>query len=227
MSGQVKWAVELDEGVFALTAAQEAAAQEDRPLKILDIGGAIKPLVFATHVIDILPYNNRAWFGHIPGEASRGAERFSEETWFQHDICTYPWPFADDEFDIAWCTQTIEDVRDPLGTIKEMVRVSKVGYLQTIERNFESLHNVEDPRYAGYAHHKWLIERDGDKLKFTFKFPHIHTMPEYEPRQTGNRYIGLWWTGDLEAWEYVPMSREEIDTYFQSYVDGLNAQLGE
>ena len=43
--------------------------------------------------------------------------------------------------------------------------------------------------------------------------------------KTGNRYIGLWWTGSLEAWEYLPQSREEIENYFKTYVDGVEAQL--
>lgn len=216
---KVKWNVAVPEAIQAVAAMQEAADLDKSEFRILDVGGAIKPLVFATHVIDILPHENRAWYGHIPGEATRSSERFSVETWVQQDICVTPWPYEDDYFDVIWCTQTVEDVRDPLVVIKEMSRVGKVGYLDTIHRNFESLINVESPHYAGYVHHRWLIVPDGDKLKFTFKFPQLHTLSEYRPIGTGERNLSLWWTGEVEAYEYIPMSIPEIDDYLLNYVE--------
>ena len=43
---------------------------------------------------------------------------------------TEPWPFADDFFDFAVCTFTLEDVRDPIRVCEEMSRVAKAGYVE-------------------------------------------------------------------------------------------------
>ncbi|MHA2065058.1 MAG: class I SAM-dependent methyltransferase, partial [Candidatus Thorarchaeota archaeon] len=212
------WGVSLEEGMAAVAITQEAAEAEKKEFRVLDVGGAIKPLIFATHIIDILPHHNRAWFGHIaPGEVSRNAERFSADSWAQMDMCETPWPYDDDFFDIVWCTQTIEDVRDPIAVLKEMSRVGKAGYIETIDRNFESLKNAEDPNYAGYIHHRWFIEEDDDKLKFTQKYPIIHVDDKLVPLPTGKKFLNLWWTDDVEGYENIEMSREAILDYFRKY----------
>ena len=220
-----KWDISIEEATAIVAAMQDAAAMDSVDFRILDVGGAMKPLVFATHVLDILPYHDRAWSGHIPVEAGRGAERFSDDTWLQMDMCETPWPYEDNYFDVIWCTETIEDVRDPIGALKEISRVGKVGFLQTTHRNYESLLNVEDPRYAGYGHHKWLIESDEDKLKFTYKFPIIHVDESLRPPQTGDKYINVWWVKDIISWENIPMSREAIIAYFEDYKQGLVSKL--
>ena len=40
-----------------------------------------------------------------------------------------PFPFAEDEFDLAWCTEVIEHLLDPAFTIAELKRVLKPGGL--------------------------------------------------------------------------------------------------
>lgn len=215
----VRWDVPLEEAVQTVAMLQEAAEAEGQDFRILDVGGAIKPLVFATHVIDILPHYNRAWSGYIPGEASRGAERFTEDTWTQQDMCVLPWPYATDQFDFVWCSQTVEDLRDPIAVISEMVRVGKIGFINTVDRNFESQLNVESPNFAGYMHHRWLIERAEHGLQFTFKYPQLHLMPEYRPAPTGKRFLDVWWQGTLEAYEYIPMSPEAIHDFLFNYAE--------
>lgn len=218
--------VSLEEAIELAAAMQEAARLDGREFRILDVGGAIKPLIFATHVIDILPYDNRAWFGHIAHvdispELARASERFNKDTWTSQDICVLPWPYEDDYFDFIWCTQTVEDVRDPLVVLREMSRIGKSGYVQTIDRNFESLKNAEDPRYAGYVHHRWFIEHDAGELKFTQKYPVIHVQPELAPRQTGIKFLSAWWVGDIVGNEHIAMSREAIEDWFKIYNDSL------
>lgn len=220
-----KWDIGVEEATAIVAAMQDAATIDNMDFRILDAGGAVKPLVFATHILDIRSYSDRAKSGHIPVEASRGAERFSEDTWLQMNMCETPWPYEDNYFDVIWCTQTIEDVRDPIGVLKEMSRVGKVGFLQTIHRNFESLLNVEDSNYAGYVHHKWLIEPDDDKLRFTFKFPLIHVEESLRPHQTGEKYINLWWVKDIVGWEHIPLSREAIVAYFEDYKQEMVTEL--
>lgn len=225
MPGHVKWDVTVEEAVEIVAATQEAAEQENYPLKILDVGGAMKPLVFATHLIDLLPYYKRGTYGFIPNEAEYGTERVTEDTWTVWDICKKPWPFEDNEFDIIWCSQTVEDVRDPIGAIEEMCRVGKAGYLDTIDRAFESLKFQPAPYWAGYMHHRWLIEKDEDRIKFCFKFPQLSVLDRYTPMMTGVRNLSCWWTGEIEAYEYIPMSEQEIEDYLTSYVETTQKQM--
>lgn len=215
----IKWGVPQEEGLEALAILQEAAEQEGRQLRILDVGGGMKPMVFATHIIDYLPFYNRAWYGRIPDEAGAGAERFTEETWLEWDICQMPWPYRDHEFDMVWCTQTVEDVRDPVGVIREIERVGKCGYLNTIDRNFESQPGVSDANFVGYVHHRWLISPDGDKLRFVFKSPLLHAYPELRPRPSGEWILGLWWTGECPVYEYLPMNEQAIKDELLGYAE--------
>lgn len=217
-----KWDVPIEEAIGLVAAIQEAAELDDILFRILDLGGASRPYVFATHVLDAQSYAARGKSGYIPEDAGRGAERFNDHTWTQMDMCETPWPYDDNYFDVIWCTQTIEDVRDPIGVLREMSRIGKTGYIQTIDRNFESLRNAEDPSYAGYVHHRWLIEPDKDRLQFTQKYPLIHVDPSLAPPQTGNKYLSIWWTGDIIGWELTFLSRQAIVDYFKQYVEKLS-----
>lgn len=197
-----------------------AAEEEEEAFTILDVGGAMKPLSFATHVIDMLSFDERRLDMYPPYGLEVAEDiSFSEETWVQMDFCNTPWPYADDEFNVVWCTHTIEDVRDPIGVIREMSRVGQTGFLLTIHRDFESLKNIEHPNYAGWMHHRWLIEPWGDRLQFTLKYPQLHVDPQYTPAMTGRKEIGLWWMGSLEAFEYLPRSDQEIHHFLYDYAE--------
>src|SRR5918999_1567202 len=85
---------------------------------VLDVGGWAKPFPRADWVIDLMPYETRGLYDYEPDPAR---ERFRTETWVQRDICDRePWPFAEDQFDFAVCSQTLEDIRDPVWVCSEM-----------------------------------------------------------------------------------------------------------
>lgn len=186
---------------------------------ILDVGGGMQPLLSATHVMDILPYNRRSWYGDIaiPGDVL--GQRYSEATWSQKDVCNTPWDYPDKSFDFVWCTQLIEDVRDLLAVIREISRVGKCGYVTTIHRSFESKLDVNDPLYAGYIHHRWLIELENNKVKFLFKYPLIHAYDEYRPKIIKQQFLEFWWEGSLEAYEQQLYTLQEIQDVFKGYAE--------
>jgi len=76
-------------------------------------------------------------------------------------------PFADNEFDYVICNQVLEHVESPEAFLKEQMRVSKCGYLETPSLIGEYLFPKES--------HRWLIlELDNklvlyDKEKYWFK----------------------------------------------------------
>jgi ubiquinone/menaquinone biosynthesis C-methylase UbiE len=97
-------------------------------------------------------------------------ERFSRETWIQHDICSrHPWPFPNKAFDFVTCSHMREDIRDPTWVCKEMMRVAKRGYLEVPSIDAELSRGVESRHRAGYQHHHWIIEMDDDRLVFQLK----------------------------------------------------------
>jgi hypothetical protein len=70
----------------------------------------------------------RGWYAPPQGG---GREWFGRGTWIQRDICDRePFLFKDKEIDFVVCSQTLEDVRDPLWVCSEMIRVAKAGYIE-------------------------------------------------------------------------------------------------
>src|SRR5829696_7283972 len=145
---------------------------------VLDVGGWGSPWPRADWVIDLMPYDTRGLYGEFDGRP----ERFSADTWVQRDICDHePWPFADDEFDFAVCSHTLEDVRDPVWVCRELQRVARAGYVEVPSRLEEQSWGVHG-EWAGWAHHRWLIDVDGDGLVFGHKSHAVHREGHHFPR---------------------------------------------
>jgi hypothetical protein len=189
---------------------------------VLDVGGGASPLPRADWVLDLMSYEDRGLYGAAPDPA---VERFGAATWVQRDMCDRePWPFADDQFDFAVCSHTLEDVRDPLYVCSELTRVSRAGYVEVPSRLEEQSYGIQGP-WVGWGHHRWLIDLDGDELTFVFK-PHVlHTRPaQHFPADFGaaltpeQRVLTLWWEGRFRFGEQMFLSGASLDEYLQTYV---------
>lgn len=213
----IKWDVSLNEAIEVVSIVQEAAANDKSELHILDVGGGVRPLVFATHVMDIIEFNRRASMGVIPIEATASACHVTQEHWSVCDINITPWPIPDKKFDIIWCTDTLGMLRDPIAVIREMSRIGKSGYIKVNHRNYESLIGVDGEQYTGIGVNRWLIEPYGDSLLFTYKHPFIHFMEE--PEMIGIRDIGLWWTDRINAFENIITDNEEYRRNVLNHVE--------
>ena len=153
---------------------------------LLDIGGWCDPLLRADYVLDVFPYETRGiayhGIGNLPvtcvyPEPLPG-ERFTKATWILHDICSErPFPFPDKMFDFVVCSHTLEDVRDPLRACSEIMRVGKAGYIETPSRLGESLMYYD--KLVGAAHHRWIVEIQGNRISFRMKHHFLHTRPEF------------------------------------------------
>ncbi|MCW3041589.1 MAG: methylase [Solirubrobacterales bacterium] len=188
--------------------------------RVLDVGGWAKPLPRADAVLDLLPYATRGLYG----AEDDTPERFTEATWIQRDICDHePWPFADDAFDVAVCSHTLEDVRDPVWVCRELARVARSGYVE-VPAAVEELTWGVHGEWVGWTHHHWITEpeaaADGTPgLRFTFK-PHLLTAPgrhlaagTLDALAPADRVVSLWWTGSLPAREQVLVGAEEFDPW--------------
>jgi hypothetical protein len=189
---------------------------------VLDVGAWAKPFARADWVIDLLPYETRGEWGYDgPGGEH---ERFESATWVQRDICDRePWPFADDQFDFAICSHTLEDVRDPVWVCEELKRVARAGYIEVPSRLEEQTYGFQGP-WVGWGHHHWLTDVGPDGLQFVFK----HQVVEREGNHFPPRFLGvltpelrvstLWWEGDFAVSERYFLDGHELEEYLQELI---------
>jgi len=205
---------------FNLPKVAEIASQSER---VLDVGGGRHVLPYATHVIDLEPFHSDLILDPIDSSPLR----FTEETWVCQDVCGDPFPFPDNFFDFSFCSHLLEDVRDPLKVCKELIRVSKSGYIEVPSRQREIyaksrlfllkliFGNTPD---IGFPHHRWFVEIDDDKISFIAKNFHFYRdgrnfikRSEIGRKMTAKEsVIFLFWEGDFEYEEKFYIDEEEM-----------------
>ena len=188
--------------------------------KVIDVGGGAAPFPRADYVIDALPYEKvgAGSDGNIDKKLDV-ASRYSADRWIQTDLCDRrPWPIANKTFDFAICSHLLEDIRDPIWVCSELRRIAHAGYIEVPSRVVEQSKGIENPRHAGYYHHRWLVTRDHVRLEFRHK-PHVlHSVnnaivthlgpgrcinPEYA-------IVTLDWCGDFEAVEVLEFDEQKV-----------------
>ncbi len=199
-----------------LEMAKRLVERLDPEAKVLDVGGGASPFPRADWVIDAVAYDQRAKLGRL----ELGQERFGPDTWVQWDLCARePWPFGDGFFDFAVCSHLLEDVRDPLWVCSELNRVARAGYIETPSRVLEQSRGVEHPLYAGFYHHRWLVEEADGGLVFRLKPHSLHTLKaaivaevgvwrEIAPRY---RHLSLEWQDGFSFGEMLEFDEERVN----------------
>jgi hypothetical protein len=187
--------------------------------RVLDVGGGAAPFPRADHVIDALSFEEAGAGSDGSGPGAAGAARFGPDCWTRWDLCERrAWPFADKTFDFAVCSHVLEDVRDPIWICSELSRVAKAGYIETPSRVLEQSRGVENPRYAGYMHHRWLVSLAGECLEFRHK-PHVlhavndAVVVDLSPgRRIHPRHavLSVDWSGSVSAREVLEFNEERI-----------------
>ncbi len=201
-----------------LKAAGIKLAQEiPKGASVLDVGGGFSPFPRANWVIDLMDFNHR----YSNPLESKFPVHYSKETWVQRDICDRtPWPFRDKEFDFSTCSHLLEDVRDPIWVCAELIRVSKAGYIEVPSRIEEQSLGVENPRYAGYYHHRWLVDKIGSNtLEFRLKPHSLHSMRDAIVAKVGpcsrirseHAILSMHWNGEFKAIEIQEASERKVN----------------
>ena len=181
---------------------------------LLDVGAGECPLKFATHVIDYMKYEDRG-----QGQGRVGfSDRFSKETWNQSDFFNIPWPYPDKFFDFVNCTQTLEDIRDPIGLCKEMIRVGKAGLIECP--------NIVSEMSALFFHHRWFVRVFEGKLQFLHKSALLNITPEvkkdiiklHQQRIHPNRATTFEWKDSFEVEEVYCKDEKEYYKVIDQWV---------
>jgi len=196
---------------------------------VLDVGGWAKPLHRADWVLDLMPYETRGLYGNGPDSS---AERFNADTWICRDICDRePWPFHDNQFDFVACSHTLEDIRDPIFVCSELNRVARAGYVEVPSRLVEQALGVHGP-WVGWSHHRWLVDRERDGLRFVAK-PHLlqaRIEAQFPPQfpatlSEEEKVVSLFWKDGFEYREHIFFD-QDLDVYLVNFVrDHMDAEL--
>ncbi|WP_443082278.1 class I SAM-dependent methyltransferase [Thermodesulfitimonas autotrophica] len=65
-----------------------------------------------------------------------------------HNLNVYPWPFADNEFDLVYASHILEHPKDVVRTIEEIYRITKAGQVvRVLVPNFSSADFFPDPTH--------------------------------------------------------------------------------
>ncbi len=116
--------------------------QENHLNRVLDLGpgGFNSMFPLATHIVDY------RIFPEIPTLIEQ----------YVVDIDQERLPFPDKYFDFVYSRHVLEDLHNPMGIFKELVRVSKVGYIETPSPAAEFVSHDNYP-FLGFVHHRFFL----------------------------------------------------------------------
>ena len=88
------------------------------------------------------------------------------------DIDVEKIPFEDKHFDFIYSRHTMEDIQNPDFSLREIIRTSHAGYIETPSPLVEVMKGIDswDPlsQYAGYAHHRYIVWSNIEKGEIYF-----------------------------------------------------------
>jgi len=189
---------------------------------VLDIGGWSCPFNRANYVIDIMPYETRS----VHGYQGPKKESFSKKSWIKHDVSSSKkLPFKNKEIDFVVCSHILEDIRDPINLCSEIIRIGKRGYIEVPSRTAESIMGINGNKFAGYLHHRWLIEIVDNKIIFRFKYHQIHSswkffIPKsYSKSLSEEKLVSyLFWANSFEYEELIQISGLKITSELEEFI---------
>ncbi|NJB67074.1 SAM-dependent methyltransferase/predicted O-methyltransferase YrrM [Desulfobaculum xiamenense] len=121
---------------------------------VLDIGSGHIPFPLATHLADL---------SLSDGSVGRGGRAFARREGLPVAECPVEkMPFADGQFDFAYCSHVLEHATDPQRACRELMRVARRGYIETPSRGKDLFLNS-----AGVSNHLWAVENVHGTLVFT------------------------------------------------------------
>jgi len=104
------------------------------------------------------------------------------------DIDVNKLPFEDKSLDFVYSRHTLEDIQNPDFALKEIIRVSKSGYIETPSPLIEITKGVDNNSktmdYSGYIHHRYIVWSDIEKCE-------IYFLPKYNTILDNMMYMNI------------------------------------
>jgi hypothetical protein len=94
------------------------------------------------------------------------------KNYIEIDIDVDKIPTTDKSFDFIYSRHTMEDIQNPDFAMKEIIRCSNSGYVETPSPLVEIMKGIDasehSSKYAGYIHHRYIVWSDIEKCEIYF-----------------------------------------------------------
>ena len=94
------------------------------------------------------------------------------KNYIEVDIDVDKIPATDKSFDFIYSRHTMEDIQNPDFAIKEIIRCTNAGYIETPSPLVEVMKGVDanenSSKYSGYIHHRYIVWSDIEKCEIYF-----------------------------------------------------------
>ena len=157
-------------------------------LRVIDLGcGSAGACPYAEVLVDM-----NDWSANFP-----------DKKFIVHDLNKFPLPFYDKEFDFCFASHILEHVHNPIEFLKEVVRISKSGYIEVPSPLIDNLVSGDDVGSVN-GHRWWCFFNDAEKKLILRPRRHIvHKtidIPELNklyPFFRSSFVIELYWTDSI------------------------------
>lgn len=184
--------------------------------RVVDVGGVMMPWAreFVTMYADILDPHE-----YLPQYEDLYDDNLKRAEWMQGDINDdaiwkelFHYTDQNGMFDFAICTHTIEDIRNPMLTLKMLPAIAKEGFIAIPTKHVELCFGIECPerdwqdwgihgRFRGFMHHRWIFTvKEGvlwafPKLNF---LDHMTGLEWADLENKSNHFheLAFWWSQD-------------------------------
>jgi len=156
---------------------------------VIDIGSGDKPFWRANVFLDNLSLDNL--------QRSTYSDTIKNLGNFVNGDITKKTPFKNKIFDFSFCSHVLEHVENPDLAIKEIMRISKAGYIEVPNGLLEYM--------MPFSTHLWFIFLSNKKLYFLRKGAKLHEVLtensihySYLPHKMKNPFIRLYWKNKID-----------------------------
>ena len=167
---------------------------------VVDIGSGDKPFWRADVFLDTLSLGNNQRISNSETIHDLGL-------FFDGDVANMP--FADNVFDFSFCSHLLEHVEDPAVAIKEIMRVSKSGYIEIPNALIEFI--------RPFHSHLWFIYNIDGQLIFVRKSKIMHNICvkngkryHYLNKKINNPFIRFYWKDKIDYKIINDLSEDEF-----------------
>jgi glycosyltransferase involved in cell wall biosynthesis len=172
---------------------------------VLEVGPGQHPFPKATHFVDM---------GTI-------ATTVAPSNILRMDIDTDVFAYENKHFEFTYCRHVLEDIQNPDHAFRELVRVSRAGYIETPSPLIEVLRGVDGgvdgggaATWRGYHHHRYIIWTDRENvLNFLPKYPILETLvfsEEFERKLITLANRGAVYWNNYFIWDSSELPRYRI-----------------